>query len=164
MSVGIQTNLQSDRKTSDDDLLPNKVKYIEKELAICNSKLEKHRQSETNDGDSTKFLSKFEELLNNKLSMIDEKIEETVSRKLAQQPANSKQKIDMVVTDITKYLTKNEETIANKIDSALKEQKTYAMSVQENTEGGSLSNVPIINDFRSYLYIILFNLCHIFIS
>ena len=141
--------------TSENDLLTHKVNYLEKELDICKSKLEKSRQGETSRGKeevtSTLFF-RIEELLEDKLSKVDEKIEETISRKLMKQPTNSKEQIDVAVTNITKHLTENEKKNSQKIDSALQVKKTYASSVQESSGGGSpLGHDPIINDFRKVI-------------
>ena len=134
-SIGNQSNYQSDKQTNENDLLTHKVNYLEKELAICKSKLEKSRQGETSrrkEEDTSTLFFRIEELLEDKLSKIDEKIEETISRKLMKQPTNSKEQIEVAVTNITKHLTENEKKISQKIDSALQVKKTYASSVQES--------------------------------
>ena len=136
-------------------MLTHKVNYFEKELAICKSKLEKSSQGETsrgNEEDTSTLFFRIEELLEDKLSKIDEKIEETISRKLIKQPTNSKEQIDVAVTNITRHLTENEKKIRQKIDSALQVKKTYAIFVQENLGGGSLlGHDPIINDFSKVI-------------
>ena len=126
-SIGTQSNYQSDKQTNENDLLTHKVNYLEKELDICKSKLEISRQGETSRGkeeDTSTSFFRIEELLEDKLSKIDEKIEETISRKLMKQPTNSKEQIDVAVTNITKHLTENEKKISQKIDSALQVKKT----------------------------------------
>ena len=175
-SLNMRTNHQLNVKTSNEELLEHKVRYLEKELAISNRKLVKCKQDETKN--STEEYSDSIETQNIVLKQQIEDIEAErdaliIKLKNLEQPASScsgrSEKVinkeplkstetildtnlvsieERVKQTMVKELENRNKVMDGKLDTAIKETKTYAQSLNVYSVESSGVGVP---DFRSIL-------------
>ena len=171
-SLNMRTNHQLNIKTSNEELLEHKVRYLEKELAISNRKLVKYKQDEMKN--STDSIETQNIVLKQQIEDIEaERDALIIKSKNLEQPGSScssrsekvfnKELLKSIETILDTKLVSMEERVKQtmvkelenrnkvmdgKLDTDIKETKTYAQSLNVNSVESSGVGVP---DFRSIL-------------
>ena len=174
LTLSMQTNNQLNFRTSNEELLKHKVGYLEKELAISNSKLAKYQQNGMN-----KSMEEYSHSMERQNIVLKQQIEDMEAERDAliikwnnlensvsscsrrSEKVSDKELLKSIETildaklfnveervkqTMVKELQSRNKVIDGKLDTAIKESKTYAQALNVNPVESS--GVP---DLRSIL-------------